>query len=125
MKTNLQLFKHLLYLIFFRKKAKREKEEAKKKAAEVIEQNFANSAKDLAVEMARMHMAVKKSNPTDYIKKMQPYFVALSEYMKENKCGPIEAAMFFVTPKTKKANIIWWYATAAEILKNTNGTKSS
>lgn len=118
MKTNFQLLIHLLYITIFKKKVKREKEAAQKAATAIVEKQFANSAKDLAQEMVQMHKAVRISNPTNYVRKMQPYFIALSEYMKEKNCDPIEAAMFFVTPKTKKAQIIWWYATAAEIMNN-------
>lgn len=99
----------------------------KAEAKKVLDEKFLKDTKTLAQEMIEMHKAVKVSNPTDYIRRMQPYFIMLKKIMNENNCDPIAAAMYAVTKKTKRSSIIWIYATAAEMLLNTpaNGTKGS
>ncbi len=113
-----------------RKKIAKEHARKKAEAKKALDEKFMTSTKTLAQEMTEMHAAFKKSYPTNYVQKMQPYFIAINEYRKEFNVDPIEAAMFLVTKSTRNRDIIGYYATAAEMLNNLptekqNGTKGS
>lgn len=96
-------------------KARAEKE-AKTKAS--LDKKFLTDTKTLAQEMTNMHAAFKKQYPTNYVKKMQPYFIMLDEYMKTYKVDPIGAALMLVKTKTRNRDIIGIYATSAEMFLN-------
>lgn len=57
-----------------RKKIAKAKAEAEAKAKQQIEKKFLTQTKDLAQEFTNMNKAFKKQYPTNYIKKMEPYF---------------------------------------------------
>lgn len=72
-----------------------------------------------AKKLEEYHKQIKTMHPTDYIKRMQPYFNAIIGYKKKNKIkNTIEAAIELCQGTKTDAIKVWLLATAVEMIKN-------
>lgn len=72
-----------------------------------------------AKKLEEYHKQIKTMHPTDYIKRMQPYFNAIIGYKKKNKIkNTMEAAIELCGQTKTDAIKVWLLATAVEMIKN-------
>jgi hypothetical protein len=80
----------------------------------------------IAKRIEAMHKTCIRLRPRDYIKQMQPYYIFIQKYKKDNGVeNTIQAVLEIVEGKMKNRDIIWFMGTAAEILKNESGEKNT